>query len=833
EIQIFFPGQRLLPRLDARISARQSAGAGGPSEEREHGEREPVDVHDLLGDFQPGTTVELHGLTSKRGGQLNGKVGVVADEQDPTDVERISVEVSCTTGSVEVVKVRPANLRHVAETSLQDILPAKAQANEAFARRDYLAAIEGYGEVIGKLSIIKTDEAASEKVKCLCNRSLCFSKLERWDEARADSLAAVEREPANGKAHFRLAFATFRGGMVEDQTKVSDAVKHICNAAALNKMQADQSITDLLGEIASMSEKPVPPPGGVVAVRSSQHLAQALGSAATKFICLTPGDYACLAWPPAFRVEHDVTMVGLGNVTFLKSASHVFDIGARLHMSNIRLTDGQTSVQGQGFAACVVSGTASWLTMVNCTVENSCAGGVLVCQSGRCTVESCQFRNLSRQAIEVRELGQLEARHTQFQRVRQGVSAYAGARSVRIEHVFIDRTQNEGVYASGDLKTAETKILEQNLDVTELHLYNNPRGTPGWKQRAEAHQAGRSISMMSAEMAEELDWNGRLVFLMSDSTIRNAGGLACSFDEGCAAQVIRCSLEKTSQNFTAGFAGIGMMIKGGTDATVKQCRFLENIIGLNVGFNYAGNVVVESCVFAKNNITDLVEDGTTDPAQFLPKGAPSDLSAKLEAYVETHQQAGVWSTPIQQVGLRFLSKKDRIPEISEISAVAVGPTLKQPLPQKLAWEAASENRYDLATPCPCGFCSTELGNSAECGQVGLLNHIDFPPFMCLPAHLALAEKLDDPNAQFYFRSDPSAPFRHWCLMGEILSVATARGADAHSFMAAAGEEHPNTDEVRRPVLPRVRCRSPDHDGRAVGARELAIEAGLYSCRTVP
>ena len=161
-------------------------------------------------------------------------------------------------------------------------------------------------------------------------------------------------------------------------------------------------------------------------------------------------------------------------------------------------------------------------------------------------MESCQFRNLSRQAIEVRELGQLEARHTQFQRVRQGVSAYAGARSVRLEHVLIDRTQNEGVLASGDLKTPETKILEQNLDVTHLQQTSNPRGTPGWKQRTEAHRAGRWISMMSAEMAEELDWNGRLVFLMSDSTIRNAGGLACSFDEGCAAQVIRCSVEKTS-----------------------------------------------------------------------------------------------------------------------------------------------------------------------------------------------------------------------------------------------------------------------------------------------
>ena len=137
------------------------------------------------------------------------------------------------------------------------------------------------------------------------------------------------------------------------------------------------------------------------------------------------------------------------------------------------------------------------------------------------------------------------------------------------------------------------------------------------------------------------------------------------------------------------------MIKGGSDATVKQCRFLENVIGLNVGFNYAGNVVVENCVFAKNTFGDLAEDGKTDPSQLIRDKLPkaSDLAAKLESYVETHQQAGVWSTPVQQNGLRFLSKKERIPEISEISALGVGPTSKQPLPQKLAWEAASENRY--------------------------------------------------------------------------------------------------------------------------------------------
>ena len=125
-----------------------------------------------------------------------------------------------------------------------------------------------------------------------------------------------------------------------------------------------------------------------------------------------------------------------------------------------------------------------------------------------------------------------------------------------------------------------------------------------------------------------------------------------------------------------------------------------------MGFNYAGNVVVENCVFAKNMFKDLVEEGTMDHAQLiqqmLPKGISPAVAAKLQAEmnnqadlkaaVERHQQAGAWSTPIRQIGLRFLSKKDRVPEILEMSAVPVGPTSKQPLPQKLAWEAASENR---------------------------------------------------------------------------------------------------------------------------------------------
>lgn len=56
--------------------------------------------------------------------------------------------------------------------------------------------------------------------------------------------------------------------------------------------------------------------------------------------------------------------------------------------------------------------------------------------------------------------------------------------------------------------------------------------------------------------------------------------------------------------------------------------------------------------------------------------------------------------------------------------------------------------------------------------MGLGNHIDFPPLMCLPCSESLASKQDDANAQFYFSDEAEGfassplPFRHWCLLGE-------------------------------------------------------------------
>ena len=513
---------------------------------------------------------------------------------------------------------------------------------------------------------------------------------------------------------------------------------------------------------------------------------------------LRPGDYQCPALVP-HEVTHDLTIVGLGQVTFLKDHTHVLSVcSARLHLSNVRVTDG--GKYDLGFAAFCVDGSTGWLTLSRCIVEDTCEVGIIAAAEGRCTIEDCQFRRIGRQAVEVREMGQVEIRRSQFSQAWQGVCAYAGARSVVMEDVLIENSTNEGVRASGDLETPETKKLGKDTGC------EGP-GMPGWRGRLEATKMGQVTSMLAKARAEDLDWNGRLVLSMSNCSIKHSRGLACSIDDGCAAVLRRCTFEGTMKGILNPWPGIGVLVKGGSDATISCCRFLKNVFGVKVGFNYSGSVLVEGSVFARNLVADEMDETgpeamkMSETVQKLQKHVPKDLQDEISAQRQQHEEAGAWSShqAVRQSGNKFLSESDRVPEVHELQPGIEG---KQPLPQKLAWEAAARGNYDLTTPCPCGFSCTELGNSAECNQLGLGNHIDFPPFMCLPCSEGLSAKQDDPNAQFYFRTADRVPSRHWCLVGQVISVDLPRTADAHSFMVSwsgCGKKHQTSNEICRSV----------------------------------
>mmetsp|Transcript_166252 Transcript_166252/g.533859 ORF Transcript_166252/g.533859 Transcript_166252/m.533859 type:complete len:1592 (-) Transcript_166252:284-5059(-) len=796
ELQIFMPGQRPIVRLDLGILGGETGSRKHQCAE-EHVHRGSAGVEELLeGNLVPGARVRLKGLTSKKGLTLNSKLGVVVDAKDPDDFERIAVEVDSESGEPNVVKVKPANLEVVSMHSLEDVHTIRADANRAFEGGDLQSAVEGYSRAISLLSAMHTPQAMLELSKCLCNRALCYLRWKQWDEAGVDARACLEKDPTNLKAQFRRASALFREGVVSNQDDVSLAAVHACSALALARGQIGhstaqyRSMEDLLMKISSISEQYVPNTEGIACVRTSAELRSTLESKHARFVVVCPGQYHFSEHTPIF-IRHDVKIVGLGSPTFLKDTMHVMCIiSGRVQLEQIRITDARQYALGYGVFS--VGGETAWLTLSSCVVEDVREVVVCVANAGRCSIEQCEFRKIGRQVIEVREQGQAEIRHSNFRNVHQGVCAYGGARSVSLEGVVIDGAFNEGVMASGEMRNQETLAQESRIpDRT------SEGGTPGFRDQSAAKARGMWTSLRSRLLAEECDWNGRLVLSMTDCTIRHTRGMACSIDEGCAAFVTRCTMEKSTQHEARGWPGIGVLVKGESDVVISACRFIGNDVGVQVGYNYAGKVVVESSVFACNRFKDILEDtagSTAKTIASIPKYSPA--ANKLRREMDMLQSVGAWSTPLQQSQNQFLSKGVRIPEITELAAKSKSSTSgsDHPLPQKLAWEAAGRGRYSLVNACICGFSCTELGNSSECTQPALRNHVDFPPFMCMPASERLADKQDDPNAQFYFRppqkdaESSRQPFRHWCLVGEILSIEKARGADAASFAVLAGED---------------------------------------------
>ena len=582
--------------------------------------------------------------------------------------------------------------------------------------------------MVAQLSCNNTSSAVMELTKCLCNRALCFLKLGKWDSAMTDCHSVLEREPANVKAHFRLASALFKGGHVEDQEAVNKVALHASIAAALAKKTGtvDAATLELLKAIGSKSARPVATADEVISVRTPSELESALSLEEIKVIVLCPGTYMCSPLG-VFLVTHDIAMVGLGQVTFLKDWPHVISVKeGRVHLSNVRVTDKpQCSPQCAAFC---VDGPASRLTLSNCVVEESCEVGVLAAFEGSCIIESCHFRRLGKQAVEVREMGEVEIRGSTFQQVWQGVSAYAGARRVSMENVVIDGPSNEGVMASADLQNSETQELQK---IGQLHgrAEAAPVGA-GRSGRLEAKKIGQRVTKLAKERADQLDWTGRLVLTMSHCTIKNARGVACSIDEGCAAVLTCCNFEKTVMGTSNPFPGVGVLIKGGSDATISRCRMLQNMIGLSVGFNYDGKVIVEDSIFSGNRMKDILDQSNMlkqMPKKLLEGKLPESEMQQILAEREMHEKAGAWSAinPITESGNQFLSKSQRIPEIEELVASTLNPL--EPLPQKLAWEAAARGNYSLARPCLCGFSFTELGNSPECHQVGKAKFLTSPP----------------------------------------------------------------------------------------------------------
>lgn len=121
-------------------------------------------------------------------------------------------------------------------------------------------------------------------------------------------------------------------------------------------------------------------------------------------------------------------------------------------------------------------------------------------------------------------------------------------------------------------------------------------------------------------------------------------------------------------------------------------------------------------MFAANQLKDIMEDA---------KEANSFLQNRRLNSQKLLEKVGVWSAPVKQVGNKFLSRKDKVPEVADLIAAAG----EGPLPQKLAWEAASQQK--LGPKCPSRFRACFSGLKITWFMFGMLKQKRMDDLICL------------------------------------------------------------------------------------------------------
>ena len=162
---------------------------------------------------------------------------------------------------------------------------------------------------------------------------------------------------------------------------------------------------------------------------------------------------------------------GSGHAVFIESGS--------VTVANLRLSG------SGGLAALCVTGTAT-LRMVGCSVVDYSGGGGLLVHGGSALLQGCTFLRCNGAAVEVRQGGSLSAVDTRIEECRQGVSAYGGARDVRLRGCVVLRCSNEGIVAAGSSENAATAAQAALLP----QLTQNPSKDPSTRRVTERGGAG-------------------------------------------------------------------------------------------------------------------------------------------------------------------------------------------------------------------------------------------------------------------------------------------------------------------------------------------------------
>jgi hypothetical protein len=423
----------------------------------------------------------------------------------------------------------------------------KLRGNALFRSKDFAAAAAAYTE---GLSVAASGDPVLACV-LLSNRAACSLSLGDAVAAEADCRAGLLLSPVHPKLHHRLARAFAAQG------QPSKAVAAMGSAVALLPPAWSHELLALYAEVAAAAaaaaastEAAGDPqallqlprdPARVALASSTSALFRALDNGA-QLVVLMPGAYDM----PGVLLGQSVSLLGLGSVHLRGLTSHaVYTDRGDVTLANVRLSGG-----GGMAAVCVAPapGAAATLRMVGCSLVDYPQGGGLLVHGGSALLEGCAFRRCGSQAIEVRQGGSLSARDTHVEACHMGVSAYGGARRVRLRGCTMLRCGSEGVMAAGGKENAATvaqaQVTPERRDYRDAGSKRVTEEAEAWGKR---HQAELEVTLEGCEVSHN-------------------GCFGVSLDFGCRATISRCRLE--------GNDPYAVLIKGGCDVCITSCQVL-------------------------------------------------------------------------------------------------------------------------------------------------------------------------------------------------------------------------------------------------------------------
>ncbi|KAL3910970.1 MAG: hypothetical protein SGPRY_008870 [Prymnesium sp.] len=432
-----------------------------------------------------------------------------------------------------------------------------------FKAGEFAAAAKAFGSSLAGLA-----DTPHQQAVALTNRAACHARLGDAAKAEDDSRSAIRASPEYARAYLRLASTL--------PACHEDAAAAVVAAVALSQQPVNDELRALFKAIADASSTSHGlriddvDISRITAVFTTSELHDALRHA--DLIVLRPGTYKLV---PNLS---GVALVGVGSVVIMAtplSPHAVFVTSGILQVVNV-------SLSGRGDAAAACCCEKGTLRLTGCQISDYKEVGLLVAGNSAAYILSCLFQRLTEHAIEVREGASLEAHDCQIQSCRQGVSAYGGARSVKLEGCAILNCSDEGVLFKGSDTNAATKAQSRLLTEPKLPTIT-----------AQAEAWGREQRL-------------KLRCFITDCNISHNGNFGISIDSGAQVVVQRCVMIMNDP--------YSILIQGASDATISACNFTFagksskskwarniraiNLSGVHVAINYGGEVQVFSCAFS-------------------------------------------------------------------------------------------------------------------------------------------------------------------------------------------------------------------------------------------